>query len=137
MPRMERSRHSGTEAAPPPLTRGRLWMSWNPDWSISVLLAKSALDALSALSLHLLPTERKGCAVVSTGDITAKLPAWIDAWNPFRFFCAYDATPWGDDAATRLLRKDNRAVLVRPALEGQDSNDMLMRDRARRADGDR
>ena len=64
MPLMERSRHSGTEAAPPPLTRGRLWISRNPDLSLSVLLAKSALDALSALSLHLLPAERKGCAVV-------------------------------------------------------------------------
>ena len=75
MPRMERSRRSGTEAAPLPLTCGRLWISWDPaDWLLSVLLAKNSLDALSALSLHLLPAERKGCAVVSTGAITGKAP---------------------------------------------------------------
>ena len=42
----------------------------------------------------------------------------------------HDATRNGDHAAERLLRKDNRGVRVRPALDGQDWNDMLTRDRA-------
>ena len=119
-----------TEAAPSPLTPGSFWMSWDPDWPLFMLLAKSALDALSALSLHLMPAKRKGCAVVSTGAVTATLPIWIEAWNPRRIFCAYDATRNGDHAAERLLQKDNRGVRVRPALDGQDWNDMLIRDRA-------
>ena len=118
------------EAAPSPLSPGSFWMSWEIDWPPFVLIAKSALDALSALSLHLMPAKRNGCAVVSTGAVTATLPIWIEAWNPRRIFCAYDATPHGDDAAERLFRKDNRVVRVRPALDGQDWNDMLIRDRA-------
>ena len=77
-----------------------------------------------------MPAKRNGCAVVSTGAVTTTLPIWIEAWNPRRIFCAYDATPHGDYAAERLFRKDNRVVRVRPALDGQDWNDMLIRDRA-------
>ena len=109
--------------------RGGFWISWEPDWPNSVILTNSALDALSVLSLHLVPAERKRCAVVSTGAATANLPAWIETWNPGRIFCAYDATRQGDDAAGRLIRKDNRIVRLRPALHGQDWNDMLMRER--------
>ena len=47
--------------------RDGFWMSWEPDWPNSVILAKSAIDVLSVLSLHLVPAGRKGCAVVSTG----------------------------------------------------------------------
>ena len=110
--------------------RGGFWMSWEPDWPNSVILANSALDALSVLSLHLVPAGRKGCTVVSTGAATASLSEWIEAWNPGRIFCAYDATQHGDDAAARLIRKDSRVVRPRPALDGQDWNDTLMRDRA-------
>ena len=110
--------------------RGGFWMSWEPDWPNSVILAKNAIDALSVLSLHLVPAGRKGCAVVSTGGATASLPEWIEAWNPGRIFCAYDATRQGDDAAARLIRNDSRVVRLRPALDGLDWNDMLMRDRA-------
>ena len=91
--------------APSPAARGGFRMSWDPDWPNSVILAKSAIDALSVLSLHLVPAERKGCAVVSTGGANASLPEWIKAWNPGRIFCAYDATRQGDDAAARLIRK--------------------------------
>ena len=106
--------------------------AWHPepDWPNSVILAKNAIDALSVLSLHLVPAGRKGCAVVSTGGATASLPEWIEAWNPGRIFCAYDATRQGDDAAARLIRNDSRVVRLRPALDGLDWNDMLMRDRA-------
>ena len=93
-----------------------------------MLIAKSAIDALSALSLHLMPVEHRGCAVVSTGVVTPSLPAWIEDWNPRRIFCAYDATPGGDDAAERLFRRDSRVVCVRPALDGDDWNDMRRRD---------
>ena len=104
-------------------------MSWDPDWPISVILANSAIDALSVLSLHLVTAERRGCAVVSTGGATASLPEWIEAWNPGRIFCTYDATRQGDDAAARLIRKNNRIVRLRPTLDGLDWNDMLMRER--------
>ena len=113
-----------------PAARGGFWMSWDPDWPISVILAKSAIDALSVLSLHLVPAGRKGCAVVSTGGANASLPEWIEAWNPGRIFCAYDATRQGDDAAARLIRKNKRIVRMRPALDGLDWNDLLMRERA-------
>ena len=105
-------------------------MSWGAEWPLSVLIAKNAIDALSVLSLQLVPATRKGCAVVSAGALSATIPFWIEAWNPRRIFCAYDATPDGDDAAHRLLRKDNRVVPVRPALDGDDWNDMLRRDRS-------
>ena len=114
--------------APSPITRGGFWISWELDWPHSVLIAKSAIDALSALSLHLKPAERRGCAVVSTTAVTASLPAWIEDWNPRRIFCANDASPDGEDAAQRILQKDNRVVRVRPALNGDDWNDMLGRD---------
>ncbi len=100
----------GIEAAPSPLARGGFWMSWDPDWPLSVILAKSALDALSVLSLHLVPARRKGCVVVSTGGVTESLPDWIEAWNPRRIFCAYDATRQGDDAAARLIRHEGRGL---------------------------
>ena len=100
------------------------------NWPNAVILAKNAIDALSVLSLHLVPAGRKECAVVSTGGATASLPEWIEAWNPGRIFCAYDATRQGDDAAARLIRNDSRVVRLRPALGGLDWNDMLMRDRA-------
>ena len=116
------------EAAPSPLARGGFWVSWELDWPQSVLIAKSAVDALSALSLQLMPVEHRACAVVSTGIVTPSLPAWIEDWNPRRIFCAYDATPGGDDAAERLFRRDSRVVRVRPALDGDDWNDMRGRD---------
>lgn len=78
-------------------------------------------------ALQLVPVKREGCAAISAGAVAATIPSWIEAWNPRRIFCAYDASPDGDDAAQRLLRKDNRVVRVRPALD--DWNDMLMRER--------
>ena len=120
---------TATEAPPFPLTPGSFWMSWGAGWPPSVLIAKNAIDALSALSLQLVPVKREGCAAISAAAVSATIPSWIEAWNPRRIFCAYDATPDGDDAAQRLLRKDNRVVRVRPALHGDDWNDMLMRER--------
>ena len=88
-------------------------MSWGAEWPPSVLLiAKNAIDALSALSLQLVPLKRQGCAVVSAGAVSATIPIWIEAWNPRRIFCAYDTTPDGEDAAQRLLRKDVTAQVV-------------------------
>lgn len=104
-------------------------MSWEPDWPISVIVAKNAIDALSILFLHIVLVTRKGCAVVSAAAIPTTVPTWIEAWNPRRIFCAYDATPNGDDAAQPLLQTDNRVVRIRPALDGEDWNDMLVRER--------
>ena len=99
---------------------------WPEDRSITV---REAFERERG-SLHLVPAGRKGCAVVSTGGATASLPEWIEAWNPGRIFRAYDATRQGDDAAAWLIRNDSRVVRLRPALDGLDWNDMLMRDRA-------
>ena len=66
--------------------------------------------------------------MVSIAAVTPSLPAWIEDWNPRRIFCAYDASPGGDDAAQRLFRRDSRVVRVRPALDGDDWNDMRRRD---------
>ena len=65
----------------------------------SHILAGNALDALSILSLHLVPAIRRGCAVVSTGTVTTSIPKWIETWNPGRIFCAWDATTNGDHDA--------------------------------------
>ena len=62
--------------------------------------------------------------------LSTKIPRWIEAWNPRRIFCAWDATPNGDHAARRLARNDTRIVRMRPALDNQDWNHMLMCDRA-------
>ena len=117
-------------AAQQPAADGGFWMSWEPDWPDAIILAGNALDALSILSLHLVPEKRGECAVVSTGAITDSIPKWIEPWNPRRIFCAYDASRNGDHAARRLQHKDTRIVRLRPALNGQDWNEMLMRERA-------
>jgi len=113
-----------------PDAHGGFWMSWEPDWPRAVILADNALDVLSILSLHLVPAIRRGCAVVSTGTVTSCIPDWIQAWNPERIFCAYSDPRNGDRAARRLKDKDTRIVRLRPALDGQDWNDMLIRERA-------
>ena len=45
-------------------------------------------------------------------------------------FSRLHATRHGDRAAARLARRDTRIVRLRPAIEGEDWNDMLMRERA-------
>ena len=117
-------------AAREPAACGGFWLSWEPDWPVSVILAGSALDALSILSLDLVPAKRAGCAVVSAGALAASIPKWIETWNPRRIFCAYNATRNGNDAARCLIENDTRIVRLRPALDGQGWNDMLMRGRA-------
>ncbi len=112
-----------------PADTGGFWMSWDPEWPVSVILAASALDALSILSLHLVPAQH-GCAVVSTGAVSATIPPWIETWNPRRLFCAWQATPDGDDAARRLFARDTRIIRMRPGLDGESWNDMLIRERA-------
>ncbi|MDE0173709.1 MAG: hypothetical protein OYH76_24965 [Defluviicoccus sp.] len=102
----------------------------DPDWPTSVILAASALDALSILALDLLPARQKGAVAVSCTAAAATLPAWIQEWNPQRIFCAYNATPQGDRAAKRLIRNDNRIVRLRPPLEGAAWNQTLLLDRA-------
>jgi len=85
---------------------------------------------VSILSLQLVPAIRRGCAVDSTGTVTASIPKWIEAWNPGRIFCAWDATGNGEHAARRPIENDTRIVRLRPAVHDQGWNDMLMCDRA-------
>ena len=118
-----------TAAAREPTVCGGFWMTWETDWPHAFILAGNALDALSILSLHLGTAKRAECAVVSTGAISITIPKWIEAWSPRRTFCVYDATANGDQAARRLTRKDIRIVRLRPALDNQDRNHMLVRDR--------
>ena len=116
---------------PADAARGGFWMSWDPDWPTAVILAASALDALSILALDLVPARRKGAVAVScASSAAAALPEWIQEWNPQRIFCAYDATTRGDRAAKRLIRNDNRIVRLRPPLDGEGWNETLVRDRA-------
>ena len=116
-------------AAQQPTADGGFWMSWEPEWPDAVILTANALDALSILSLHLVPEKCSQCAVVSTGTPSANIPKWIETWNPRRIFCAWDATRNGDLAARRLQDKDTRIVRMRPALDDQDWNDLLIRER--------
>ena len=121
----------GIETAGPmtePADTGGFWMSWEPDWPVRVILAANALDALSILSLHSLPAQR-GCAVVSTGAIRTTIPSWIEAWNPRRIFCAWQATQNADEAARRLIARDTRTIHMRPAIDGACWNHMLIRNR--------
>ena len=123
---------AGIETVPAPqqpTAGGGFWMSWEPEWPDAVILAANALDALSILSLHPVPDRRSKCAVVSTGAVTDSIPKWIEAWNPRRIFCAWDATRNADRDARRLQDKDTRIVRMRPALDEQDWNDMLIRER--------
>ena len=66
---------TATEAPPSPLTPGSFWMSWGAGWPPSVLIAKNAIDALSALSLQLVPVKREGCAAISAGAVSATIPS--------------------------------------------------------------
>lgn len=85
-------------------------MSWETDWSHAVILAGNPPGALSILSLHLGPAIQSGCAVVSTGAVSASIPGWIEDWNPrCHLFRAYHATLNGDHAARRLIRNDTQS----------------------------
>ena len=123
---------AGIETVPdmmaPSATDG-FWMSWDADWPAWVILAGNAIEALSILSLHPVPTKHESCVVVSTGSVTQGVPAWIEAWSPTRIFCAWPATRNSDRAARHLQRYDTRVVRMRPALNGQSWNDMLLRSR--------
>ncbi len=74
------------------------------------------------------PVQPRECAALSIAAVTPTLPTRIEDWSPRRIVCAYDATPGGDNAARRLLRRDSRVVHVRPALDGDDWNGMRRRD---------
>ena len=64
-------------------------------------------------------------ALVPAGDLFGHAAA-----RPAPRKRAVAAAPQAKDAAARLIRNDSRVVRLRPALDGLDWNDMLMRDRA-------
>ncbi len=104
--------------------RGGFWMRSSARPPHTVILTESAIDAISLL--HLKSPPNPETAVVSTAGATAALPEWIDAWNPKRILCAFDADATGDELARRLCRSDNRIQRLRPP-EHKDWNEILQK----------
>ena len=101
--------------------RGGFWLTADADAPASALLAESALDALSAMSI---PAASTASAVMSTAGLSTAVPRWLEAFDFERIFCGYDADSAGDDAAAAMARSDPRVRRIRP--EGaKDWNDML------------
>ena len=109
---------------------GAFWMMLDAAPPEQAVLVESAIDALSVLTLRSFPGPEGGFAAVSAAGVATSVPRWLDGWRLRRILCGYDADPAGDAAAARLARSDPRVVRCRPAVEGEDWNDMLVRETA-------
>ncbi len=110
---------------------GGFWMALDAAPPERAVLVESAIDALSVLTLRSFPwTGSGGFAAVSAAGVATTVPRWLDGWRLRRILCGYDADPAGDAAAARLARSDPRVVRCRPAVEGEDWNDLLVRETA-------
>ena len=109
---------------------GGFWMARDAAPPEAAVLVESAIDALSVLTLRSFPGPEGGFAAVSAAGVATKVPRWLDGWRLRRILCGYDADPAGDAAAARLARSDPRVVRCRPAVEGEDWNDLLVRETA-------
>lgn len=109
---------------------GGFWMALDAAPPERAVLVESAIDALSVLTLRSFPWAGSGggFAAVSAAGVATTVPRWLDGWRLRRIFCGYDADPAGDAAAARLARNDPRIVRCRPAVDGEDWNDMLVRE---------
>ena len=105
---------------------GSFWLPCDRNRPALVILAESAVDAISARSLRIEGTRESGAVVVSTVGAASTLPPWIEDWKPGRIVCAYDADSAGDKAAERLALGDPRVVRLRPSGR-KDWNDLLRR----------
>lgn len=106
--------------------RGGFWLPCDRNRPAPVILAESAVDAISARSLRVWGTRERGADVVSTAGAAGTVPSWIEDWKPERIVCAYDANRAGDGAAGRLALSDPRVVRLRPS-GAKDWNDLLRR----------
>ena len=104
--------------------RGGFWLPCDRNRPALVILAESAVDAISARSLRIEGTRESGAVVVSTAGAAGTFPSWIEDWKPGRIVCAYDADSAGDEAAGRLALGDPRVVRLRPS-GSKDWNDLL------------
>lgn len=102
--------------------RGSFWIPADHSPVQTILIAESAIDALSAFSLAELRSP--GTVFLSTSGATGRLPAWIGQWTPQRIICAFDADAAGDEAAERLAAQDPRVTRLRPE-GGKDWNEIL------------
>ena len=93
-------------------TAGSFWIPTSHDPPHTAILVESAVDALSVRDLG--TRCRPGTVIVSTTGATARLPAWLKAWNIKRILCAYDADETGDRCAQRLAKADQRVTRLRP-----------------------
>ena len=110
---------------------GGFWMALDGAPPERAVLVESAIDALSVLTLRSFPWAGSGgFAAVSAAGVATSVPRWLDGWRLRRILCGYDADRAGDAAAARLARTDPRVVRCRPAVEGEDWNDLLVRETA-------
>ena len=107
---------------------GGFWMALDAAPPERAVLVESAVDALSVLTLRSFPVSEGGFVAVSAAGVATSVPRWLDGWRLRRILCGYDADPAGDAAAARLARSDPRIVRCRPAVDGEDWNDMLVRE---------
>ena len=107
--------------------RGGFWLPCDRNRPALVILAESAVDAISARSLRIEGTRESGAVVVSTAGAASTLPPWIEDWKPGRIVCAYDADSAGDEAAERLALSHPRVVRLRPSGSCKDWNELLRR----------
>ena len=107
---------------------GGFWMARDAAPPEQAVLVESAIDALSVLTLRSFPGPEGGFAAVSAAGVATSVPRWLDGWRLRRIHCGYDADRAGDAAAARLARNDPRVVRCRPAVDGEDWNDMLVRE---------
>ncbi|MDE0050724.1 MAG: DUF3991 and TOPRIM domain-containing protein [Rhodospirillales bacterium] len=104
---------------------GGFWMSLSGRPADPVLLAESAIDALSALSMPALPDA--DFTAVSAAGRAPGVPPWVVVGGRGGILCGYYPDAAGDAAAERLCRADGRAARLRPGAEGADWNDLLPR----------
>lgn len=104
---------------------GGFWLPVDTNDLDALLIAESAVDALSAVLLQA-PTLPPDTLVASTAGVASALPHWLRAFHAPRILCAYDADPAGDQAAAALRRHTPHCSRLRP-VGAKDWNDLLRR----------
>lgn len=114
------------------LAAGGVWFgSMDDEPLIGALIAESAIDALSALSIG------AGGLVsmyASVSGVCRRLPDWLRGFELAFVKCGFDADEAGDAAAEALIASDRRVSRVRPS-GAKDWNEILKRDGIRALTG--